>query len=156
MLLTCFASLFMGAEKISKGLILDLGLNSVDSWWGSLAFIFVFVDSLLYVHSHSVKHAVKACGIIISILHRVVSKDIEIHVSASHARVLCVGDRNINIQTEGLEGKRLFKNGQILSTYILGVNHSCHVRFLRSQYNFVVQENTCATRFPIVERTYQK
>ena len=110
MLFTCLAILFVGiSEKIKKVLILNLSHNFVNSWGRSLAFIFVFIHSLLNVDSHSIDHAIETCSVVIGILHRIVSQNVEIHISTSHARVLLVGDGYVHIQTEVFQSKRLSK-----------------------------------------------
>jgi hypothetical protein len=110
MLFTCLAILFVGiSEKIKKVLILNLSHNFVNSWGRSLAFIFVFIHSLLNVDSHSIEHAIETCSVVIGILHRIVSQNVEIHISTSHARVLLVGDGYVHIQTEVFQSKRLSK-----------------------------------------------
>jgi len=89
MLFTCFAILLVSiSKKIKEVLILDFRHNSVNSWGSSFAFVFVLIDSLLYVDSHSIKHAIETGCIVIGIFHRIVSQDVEIHISTSHTRVL--------------------------------------------------------------------
>ena len=158
MLFTCFAILLVSiSKKIKEVLILDFRHNSVNSWGSSFAFVFVLIDSLLYVDSHSIKHAIETGCIVIGIFHRIVSQDVEIHISTSHTRVLWVCDGDVHIQTEVFQSKRLSKMVKWeMSTYIFGVNQSCHVGLLWSQHNLVVQEYTRATRFPVVEGTYHK